>query len=430
MQKSIKLRIYPNSHQREIIDRTLRGCSFVWNKYIEANDKKYLESGEFITWQKFSNELTKLKMSDERYMWLNGISTKALQHALQDCYKAYVKFFKGNGSVGKPKFKSKKLKNQYRSFFIIKDGINLYDTDPTKPNTISLPILHNIRCPRKYLIPDKSFITSGRIMHSITDKYYLYITYEYYPERDNRRPTEGCGISLGIDTFATVYYEDFRKPTKYANFIHDDRYKDYDRRINKLQSVIRKKAEINYERLIREYQYTHSNQYPDTDTLDEIRDKAMSSNNIKKVVRKLRKLYEKRTNYGLNKLNHIINDLTITKPSYIIIEDIPVKELTCRNISTLSYDINTLHDNISKSTWYRFKMKLQIKCKTMNIPLYLAPNRYASYKTCSNCGSMRKLIDPINDTFECEVCGMKIHMGVNAAKVLCFYPKKYCKLMR
>ena len=121
MIKSIELRIYPNKTQLKIINNTLGACNFVKNKYLEYNINRHDKGEKFIKGFDFINYVTKLKKEDNKYSWLEGISSAAIQHAIMDKAKAYKSFF--NGNKGFPKFKSRKRINK-ESYFFIKDSIH------------------------------------------------------------------------------------------------------------------------------------------------------------------------------------------------------------------------------------------------------------------------------------------------------------------
>lgn len=61
MIKSIKLRIYPDKTQLEIIIRTLGACRFVKNEYLGVNIDNYEKGKKFIGGYEFINIITKLK---------------------------------------------------------------------------------------------------------------------------------------------------------------------------------------------------------------------------------------------------------------------------------------------------------------------------------------------------------------------------------
>ena len=116
MKRTCKIRIYPNKSQREMIDKTLEACNFIYNKYLERNLKHYKEceeqgitEGKFISAYTYSKELTTLKKTDKDFFWLQGVPVAALQNTLGMAEKAYKNFFRNHTDT--PKFKSKKKRN-------------------------------------------------------------------------------------------------------------------------------------------------------------------------------------------------------------------------------------------------------------------------------------------------------------------------------
>lgn len=420
MYRTIKLRIYPNASQREIIDKTLRGCNFVWNKYIEFNNKRYENKEPFITAYMFSNILTILKKTDDQYYWLNGINNAALQHAVQHCHKAYKRYFRNE--TKHPRFKSKKKCNRFNSYFFTtrNRGFSLYEDNPLKPNIIKIPTLHNIRCPRKNTLPSQSIISSGRIIKEKSGKYYAMFRYNYNPSRDQKPYSPGIGIDLGIETYATIYYEDHRNPYQHPSYLDHDRYKEIDARIVNFQRIINKKAEINYGRLVHAYMDTHQGEEPSDSYKNHLLSKSFDSGNIRKIRKKIIRLFEKRTNYANNEIFQLVNKLVITKPKYITIENLEVNRMLSNEYENVLYGRHTLHDHIQKSKWFMFKVQLMNKCSEHDIPLRVANVRYPSSKICSNCGRYHKYFSLDMRTFVCQECGLKMHRDINAAKNLCF----------
>lgn len=67
MIKSIKLRIYPNKTQLEIINRTLDGCHFVKNEFLAYNKNNHDKGKEFTGAYNFSKIINKLKKENGKY---------------------------------------------------------------------------------------------------------------------------------------------------------------------------------------------------------------------------------------------------------------------------------------------------------------------------------------------------------------------------
>ena len=109
MNKSFKVRIYPNQEQQVLIDKTFGCVRYVYNYMLNLKQKAYNIFELKLNYVKTSSILTKLK---QRKSWLCEVDAVALQQCLRDLDAAYIKFFNGSGY---PKFKSKRGKNSYRT---------------------------------------------------------------------------------------------------------------------------------------------------------------------------------------------------------------------------------------------------------------------------------------------------------------------------
>ena len=111
MNKVCKIRFYPNQTQINIIYKTFGACRYVMNLYIEYNNELYNNGQEFLSGYDFAKIITKLKKQEEKYYWLNDISTKALKDAIMTQEKSYKNFFrkiKSKEKTSSPRFKSRK----------------------------------------------------------------------------------------------------------------------------------------------------------------------------------------------------------------------------------------------------------------------------------------------------------------------------------
>ena len=400
MVKSIKLRIYPNKTQLKIINDTLSACNFVKNKYLEYNINNYKENKKFITGYDFSKIINKLKKEDDKYLWINSISSKAIQNAILSKEKAYKSFFKNK--KGFPKFKSRKRINK-ESYFFIKDNIHYINR-----NIIKLPKLKKIRITNSNQIPDKSLITSGRIIRHY-DKYY--VMFIYNDENDNKDIIKRgikLGIDLGIKDYAIIYdgYECYH----YKHFKDLDKYKRLDERIIKLQKIISNKVKYNYGKLLNEYLDKYHKE-PNEIQKRIMKGYAYNSSNIRRIFIKINKSKVKLTNIRDNFIKQLVNKLTARiKPKKINIEDL--------DISSMIEDDNTshkLHRYIQESNFYKFKMHLINKCIEYGIKIRLVNTYYPSTKLCSNCSHKNNHIRLIDRTYVCRECGLVMDRDENSA---------------
>ena len=109
MNKSFKIRIYPNQEQQVLIDKTFGCVRYVYNRILKFKQKAYNIFELKLNYVKTSSILTKLK---QRKSWLCEVDAVALQQCLKDLDASYIKFFNG---AGYPNFKSKRGKNSYRT---------------------------------------------------------------------------------------------------------------------------------------------------------------------------------------------------------------------------------------------------------------------------------------------------------------------------
>ena len=109
MNKSFKVRIYPNQKQIQLIEKTFGCARYVYNYMLKFKQKAYNIFELKLNYVKTSSILTKLK---QRKSWLCEVDAVALQQCLRDLYASYIKFFNGSGY---PNFKSKRGKNSYRT---------------------------------------------------------------------------------------------------------------------------------------------------------------------------------------------------------------------------------------------------------------------------------------------------------------------------
>lgn len=134
--KTFKYRIYPNAEQIELFSKTFGCTRFVWNRILDSTIKEYefyLANKDIsvitpvvkpsITGFNLVNKLVGLK-SNPDYIWLNEVSSVALQQKLFDLNDSFSNFFKSH--KGYPKFK-KKLNAQ--SFRLMTNGFRFKDKE-------------------------------------------------------------------------------------------------------------------------------------------------------------------------------------------------------------------------------------------------------------------------------------------------------------
>ena len=191
MEKAYKFRMYPNKHQKVLINKTFGCCRFVYNRYLAKRIESYKNNEETYSYKQCSSDLTNLK---KELVWLKEVDSTSLQSSLKDLETAYKKFFKEKS--GFPKFKSKKT----NSFS--------YKTKYTNGNIeycekhIKLPKLGMVK------IKDKQ-VPQGRILNATiskepSGKYYVSLCCADIEIENLENANSNIGLDLGIKEFCIM----------------------------------------------------------------------------------------------------------------------------------------------------------------------------------------------------------------------------------
>ncbi|MGO4989885.1 helix-turn-helix domain-containing protein, partial [Limosilactobacillus reuteri] len=113
--KAVKMRIYPNSAQRNQLWQTFGCVRFVWNQMLnmQIERRKNNPEAKFVNAFGMNNLLKQLKVE---YPWLKQAESTALQSANRNLADAFQRFFKGQNKF--PQFKSRKYSQSYNSKYV------------------------------------------------------------------------------------------------------------------------------------------------------------------------------------------------------------------------------------------------------------------------------------------------------------------------
>lgn len=187
MNKSFKVRIYPNKEQQILLEKTFGANRFVYNYFLNLKNKLYEFYKIGLNYNNSSKVMTELK---QQKTWLREVDSISLQQTLRDLDNAYQRFFSGKGKY--PKFKRKDDKNSYRTNQHIKID-NRY---------ITVPKIGMLRFRDNYILEDKNILKIYNVTISKTPsgKYFASISAEVYIpcfERTN----QSVGIDLGLKDY-------------------------------------------------------------------------------------------------------------------------------------------------------------------------------------------------------------------------------------
>ncbi len=194
--KAYKYRIYPNREQKELINKHIGCCRYVYNLCLEKKINAYKTSKQSIPSFDLIKFLPILKKEQET-SFLKEVNSLSLQAAIRNLDSAYQRFFKEK--KGFPKFKSKK--NARQSFQIPQNTtVNFDEKKAYVPK-----FKEGIKCKFHRFFNGK--IKTSTISKTSTNRYYISILVELDEDTPKKRPIDenkAVGIDLGIKIFATL----------------------------------------------------------------------------------------------------------------------------------------------------------------------------------------------------------------------------------
>ena len=361
MIKSLKVRLYPNKNQQNLINKTF-GCKrFVYNYFLDKKIETYKTENKSISFNQTSKDLTNLK---KELVWLKEVDNFALQNSLKDLDQSYKNFFESG--FGFPKFKSKKRsKKSYRTNFT-NNNIEIFK------HHIKLPKLGKVKYRDNLFIKGK--ILNVTVSQSKTGKYFASITYEKEQILYNKTGSE-IGIDLGLTDFCILSNGDKISNPRY--------FKDLEKSIAKDQKKLSKQQKL---------------------ALDSNRNLSDCKNYQKQKI-KVAKKYEKITNRRKDFLQQLTTDI-VKSHDIICVEDLNVKGLAQnKKLAKSIYDVS----------WSEFIRQLSYKCEWYGKTLIKINRYYPSSKTCSCCGYKNNDLTLHDRTWTCPNCNTTHDRDINAA---------------
>lgn len=379
MLKSYKTEINPTNEQKQIINRTIGVCRFIYNFYLAHNKEIYEKEKRFVSAIDFSKWLNnEFIPNNQDYNWIKNVSSKSVKQSIMNGEKSFKRFFKGQSKF--PKFK-KKNKSDVKMYFVKTDTKVIIQCERHR---IKIPTIGWVKLKEKGYIPtnyNTHIIKSGTVSYK-AGKYYVSVLVE---EQECNKPLLndfGIGIDLGVKDFAICS--------------NGNIYKN----INKTNQI--KKTE---KKLKRE-QRSLSRKYEDYKKLNKNEREVATRQNIQKQKLKVQKLHQRLENMRTDYINKIVSELVKTKPMWITIEDL--------NVSGMMKNRH-LSKAIAQQKFYEFRTKLQVKCNECGIELRTVSRFYPSSKTCHNCGCIKTDLKLSDRTYICPECGYVEDRDYNAS---------------
>ena len=362
----VKIRLYPNNGQEQILNGVLGCYRFVYNQMLARKQEAYNANKTNLGLCELSKFFHGELLKDKQYSWLKEQNTKVMKQAIRQMLSAYDGFFKlGKGF---PKFKSKK---DEQSALFPCEAISKSNTFETRHISLikSLKDL-KFRCSNLYfdrLRRYKDNIKSATLSKTKSGKFYLSVLlsmnedeFKQFGHTNNR-----VGIDLGVKDFVITSNGEIFENKHFLKKTKD--------KIKKLQRMVSKKAK--------------------------------DSNNRNKARIKLAKVFEHLANQRIDYIHSVVNSLLRTY-DYIFMENLNVQGMMKNH---------NLSKAIQELGFYMFKSTLKNKAMLNNKFVIEVDRWFASSKTCHCCGYVYKDLKLCEREWVCPVCGGHHDRDVNAA---------------
>lgn len=375
--RSYKIEIKPTKEQISKIDNTSNICRFIHNEMIATNELFYQMSKTIGSEKKFmgamdfslyiNNSLSKCS----NMTWIKSGNTKAVKQAMANCEKAFKMFFKKE--KGYPKYKKRK---DFYSVYLPKNNKTDFEV---KRHRIKIPMLSWVRVKEFGYLDSKAKIKSCTITKQ-ADRYFISFLVDEESVKINPTKTAGIGVDLGLKDLAISSNGEVFK-----NINKGKRVRKLEKRLKQKQKSLSRKFE--------------------SLKLRKKEGGTATKQNIVKDILSVQKINLRLSNIRTEYTRSVVNTLVRTKPEYITIEDLSVKNMMKnRNLSKA----------IANQKWFYFRIFLIQQASKHEIEVRVVSRTFPSSKTCNCCGEVNRNLKLRDRVFKCE-CGYVEDRDLNAS---------------
>lgn len=391
---AVKIRLIPTKEQEVLFWKSAGTARWAYNYFLEVNEKAYktwLENGKEGQRTISEGDVRKYinnVLKKTTHKWLKEVSSNVMKQAVKDASIAFKRYLAGVS--GKPRFRSRHKSKI--SFYVN------YETLTRHPHGFHGERIGYVKTANP--LPKLPKGTKYSDPHISFDGKYWYLSVGYQIKKiDVELTSESIGIDLGIKSLAVVSNRDATERRVYKNINKTKEVKRLEKKLKREQRKLSHKLECN----IKGYDKKRRPIW-----IRPLRE----CKNIEKHRRVIRILYKRLANIRNNYLHQTTSEIVKTKPSRIVVETL--------NVSGMMKNRH-LAKAIAQQKFYDFKYKIRYKAERYGIKLVEVDKFYASSKTCSTCGCIKKELKLSDRIYICPVCGNKIDRDLNAAINLANY---------
>ena len=376
MNKAYKYRIYPNSEQITLLEKTFGCTRKVYNVLLAIQNLLFERGEKYLSRTAMNNYVNSVLKIELPY--LKEVDKFALTNSVYDLDDAFRRFFKKQNDHPVSKAKNK-CKNSYTTN-TTNNNIEIMD------GHIKLPKLGMVKAKIHRTAPSGWKLKSATISKTPTGKYYASVLYEY----ENQVPAVEPVNILGLDYSSPYLYID-----------SESREPDYEKPFRKYEKKLareHRKLSVMLEANTEGYKTVGNKRYPVwKKPLEECK-------NIQKQKRKVAKIYEKIANCRKDTLHKLSLELAESYDA-VAVEDI--------NMQAMSQGLK-LGKSTMDNGFGMFRTFLKYKLEDRGKQLIVTDKWYPSTKICSCCGNTKPVLLSEQE-YVCPECGLVIDRDLNAA---------------
>jgi len=353
MRKTFKYRIYPTKSQETLLEKTLDGCRWLYNHFLEERKASW-ETGK-KSLSRYDQEAT-LPFLKEEYPFLNGIHSQVLQNIavrIDLAFRAFFRRVNAGETPGYPRFRGK---DRYDSFTFPQSGFRLDEF-------LHISKIGKLKIRKHRDIEGK--IKTCTIRRTPTGKWFVSFAcdIDHVPVQQPVEPV--IGLDMGLESFAT---------RSDAESIENPRF--FRQEEEALAKAQRKLS---------------------------VQEKGSRAR--RKARRVVSRIHERinwrRDNFAHQKSRKLVNQFNT-----IALEDLSINNM----MKNKSHGLNK---SIGDAAWRMFLELLDCKAEEAGKRAIKVNPAYTS-QTCSRCGTRHKL-NLSDRIFHCPVCNLELNRDVNAA---------------
>ncbi|MDM8332555.1 RNA-guided endonuclease TnpB family protein [Limosilactobacillus pontis] len=370
--KGIKLRLYPNQHQVDLLWQMFGNSRFVWNQMLAMAKERYRNnpSSHFVNEYSMNYLLKSLKQEYPFLKQSDSTSLQVVNHYLAQSFKV---LFKHQG--GYPRFKSRRA---------IRQAYTGHSTCRViAKRRMKLPKLGSIRTSKTSRVAGTR-IKQYTVSYDPTGRYYLSLQVETLAPQILPKTGKAVGLDVGIADL--VISSD---GTKYKTF----NAKWLEKQATQWQSKCsrrRHQAEV----AVRQWNHNHKA------LKEELNDYQNWQCARVQKARYQQKIANRRKDYL-----HKLTTKLVKQYDVIVIEDLKTKNLQHNH---------HLAKAIANASWYKFRTMLEYKCAWYGKNLITVKPNYTS-QICSKCGYHSGPKPLAIREWTCPQCSTHHDRDINAA---------------